>query len=57
MKEFDGLNLSKKQKSKLEKLLKERDAKMQKNQIIFVGFYILGSSLALYTEIKELIWR
>ena len=27
---------------------------MQKNQIIFVGFYILGSSLALYTEIKEL---
>lgn len=31
MKEFDGLNLSKKQKTKLEKLLKERDAKMEKN--------------------------
>ena len=28
--------------------------KNAKNQIIFVGFYILGSSLALYTEIKEL---
>ena len=31
MKEFDGLNLSNKQKSKLEKLFKERDSKMQKN--------------------------
>ena len=35
MKEFDGLNLSKKQQSKLEKLLKDRDAKMEKNHQSF----------------------
>lgn len=32
MREFDGINLTNKQRSKLEKLYKERDAEMEKNR-------------------------